>query len=208
MLNAVLARVSRLLRTPVERYIRPNPRINSIVWDLQYKLGFWRYLDRLSDGEMPLALVETWAPHPTILDLGCGSSANMPLPAGRYRHYHGVDVSRAAIAQARRLGRPHTSFEVADIRTFTTAERYDAILLREVLYYLTPQEARDLLLRLPGLLSDRGRVVVQIHSVEQARDVVELVRGCGVPVDREVPARLGDGPSGAFLVLKAPVVKA
>ncbi|GAA2349123.1 class I SAM-dependent methyltransferase [Dactylosporangium salmoneum] len=202
MMNALFASLSRVLRGPVERYVRPNRRLNSIAWDLQYKLGFWRYLDRLSDGEMPLALIETWAPMPAILDLGCGSSANMPLPPGRYRHYHGVDVSRAAIAQARGLARPHTSFSVADIRTFTTPSRFDAILLREVLYYLSPHEQRELLLRLPALLSPRGRIVVQVHDVTRASDVVDLVRGCGVPVDREVPARLGEGPAGAFLVLR------
>ncbi|WP_432839960.1 class I SAM-dependent methyltransferase [Dactylosporangium sp. CA-092794] len=204
-MNTLFARLSRLLRGPVERFVRPNRRINSMMWDLQYALGFWRYLDRLSDGEMPFTLIETWAKRPSILDLGCGSSANMPLPAGRYRHYHGVDVSRSAIQQARRLGRPDTSFEVADIRTFATGERYDAVLLREVLYYLTGEEARDLLLRLPAMLSDRGRIVVQIYDVAQARDIVEVIRACGVPIDREVPARLGDGPRGAFLVLKAPV---
>jgi trans-aconitate methyltransferase len=201
MMNTIFRTVSRLLRVPVRKFVRPNPKLNSLMWNAQYALGFWRYLDRLSDGEMPLSLIETWAPRPTILDLGCGTSANMPLPTGRYRRYHGVDVSAKAIDTARGLGRPATSFEVADIRTYRTDERYDAILLREVLYYLTESESLDLLRRLPEMLSPGGRIVVQIHDVAAAADVVALVRTCGVTVVEEVPVRLDDRPPGAFLLL-------
>jgi SAM-dependent methyltransferase len=203
MMNRFLQNVSRLLRAPVRRFVRPNPRINAIMWDLQYALGFWRYLDRLSDGSMPLSLIRTWAPQPTILDLGCGTSANMPLPPGQYQHYHGIDVSQRAIAHARGLGRSHTSFEVADIRTFQSSRRYDAILLREVLYYLSPAEATELMRRLPSMLTARGRIVVQIYDLAQAKDIVDVILGCGVPVRRRVPVRMDGGPDGAFLVLAA-----
>jgi len=27
------------------------------------------------------------------LDLGCGTSVNLPLTPGAYRHYHGVDIN-------------------------------------------------------------------------------------------------------------------
>jgi SAM-dependent methyltransferase len=203
MMNKLFQAVSRLLSAPVRRFVRPNPKVNAAMWDAQYALGLWRYLDRLSDGTMPLALVETWAPMPTLLDLGCGTSANVPLPAGRYRHYHGVDVSRKAIAEARRLNRPDTTFDVADIRTYDTDQRYDAILLREVLYYLSPRESAALLRRLPSMLAPGGRIVVQIYDLEHAPEVVATVRGCGVPIVEEVPVRLDDGPVGAFLCLAA-----
>ncbi|MFD0970846.1 class I SAM-dependent methyltransferase [Plantactinospora endophytica] len=178
--------------------------MNSVWWNAQYRLGFWRYLDGMSDGEMPLSLIETWAPRPAILDLGCGTSVNLPLAPGRYRHYHGVDLSSRAIEAARALGRPDTSFEVADIRTFDTAERYDAILLREVIYYLTEDESAALLRRLPAMLTPRGRIVVQIYDVTRAEEFVRVIRTCGLSVTEEVPARLGDGPAVAFFVLTRP----
>ncbi|MFK3985151.1 class I SAM-dependent methyltransferase [Micromonospora sp. NPDC050397] len=171
------------------------------MWDTQYALGLWSYLDGMSDGTVPLSLIESWAPRPTILDLGCGTSANLPLAPGRYRHYHGVDISRKAIAQARALDRPDTSFEVADIRAFRSADRYDAILLREVIYYLSAAESTALLRRLPTLLTERGRIVVQVYDVAQTSDFVEIIRSCGVPVVAELPTRLGDGPAGALFVL-------
>ncbi|MEN3608392.1 class I SAM-dependent methyltransferase [Plantactinospora sp. ZYX-F-223] len=178
--------------------------MNRAWWNAQYALGFWRYLDDMSDGNMPLSLIETWAPRPTILDLGCGTSANLPLAPGRYRHYHGVDLSSRAIEAARALDRPDTSFEVADIRTFDTARRYDAILLREVVYYLTGAEAADLLRRLPAMLTPRGRIVVQIYDEAPAEEFARVVRACGLSIAEEVPARLGDSPAGAFFVLTGP----
>lgn len=171
------------------------------MWDTQYALGLWNYLDDMSDGTVPLSLIETWAPRPTILDLGCGTSANLPLTAGSYRHYHGVDISRKAIAQARALNRPDTSFDVGDIRTFDSSDRYDAILLREVIYYLSAAESAALLRRLPALLTERGRIVVQVYDVSQNEEFVEVIRSCGVPVVAEVPTGRGAGPSGAFFVL-------
>ncbi|MGW4466249.1 class I SAM-dependent methyltransferase [Micromonospora sp. NPDC004704] len=203
MSNGLLRALSRLTKIPVRLFVRPNRRINAAMWDTQYALGLWSYLDGMSDGTVPLSLIETWAPQPTILDLGCGTSANLPLAPGSYRHYHGVDISRKAIAQARALGRPNTSFDVGDIRTFDSSERYDAILLREVIYYLSGAESAALLRRLPALLTPRGRIVVQVYDVSQTGEFVEVIRTCGVPVVAEVPTRLGDGPAGAFFVLAA-----
>ncbi|GAB3980534.1 methyltransferase domain-containing protein [Plantactinospora veratri] len=201
MSNALVRAVARLIRVPVRVLIRSHPRINRAWWNVQYALGFWRYLDDMSDGDLPLSLIESWAPRPAILDLGCGTSANLPLAPGRYRHYHGVDLSSRAIEAARALDRPDTTFEVADIRTFDTAHRYDAILLREVVYYLTETEAADLLRRLPAMLTPRGRIVVQIYDETPAEEFARIVRACGLSVAEEVPARLGDGPAGAFFVL-------
>ncbi|WP_422769015.1 class I SAM-dependent methyltransferase [Plantactinospora sp. WMMC1484] len=206
MSNAFFRTVARLIRVPVRVLIRANPRMNAAWWNTQYALGFWRYLDDMSDGGMPLSLIETWAPRPTILDLGCGTSANLPLMPGRYRHYHGVDLSSRAIEAARALARPDTSFEVADIRTFDTARRYDAILLREVIYYLTEGESARLLGRLPAMLTPRGRIVVQIYDVAGAEAFVRVIRSCGLSVTEEVPARLGDSPRGAFFVLSGRAV--
>lgn len=205
MANTLFRTVARLTSFPVRVLIRPNRRLHAALWNVQYALGLWRYLDEMSDGAMPLSLIETWARQPTILDLGCGTSANLPLDADRYRHYHGVDLSQRAIETARALGRPNTSFEVADIRSYRSARRYDAILLREVIYYLSPAESAALLRRLPTMLTDRGRIVVQIYDVARAAAFVEVIRDCGLPLVAELPVRLDDGPAGAFFVLAGPV---
>jgi SAM-dependent methyltransferase len=197
----VLFRSAARLAGPLRRLVRPHQRINAALWDTQYALGMWSYLDGMSDGAMPLSLIETWAPRPSILDLGCGTSANLPLSAGRYRHYHGVDISGRAIAQARALRRPDTSFEVADIREFRSTRRYDAILLREVIYYLSVPESERLLRRLPGMLTERGRILVQVYDTARSAEFVRVIRGCGLTVAAELPVHPDDGPAGAFFVL-------
>lgn len=200
MANALFRTMARLVGTPLRALARPSRRMNAALWDTQYALGLWGYLDDMADGTLPLSLIETWAPRPKILDLGCGTSANLPLAPGRYRHYHGVDISRWAIEQARALGRPDASFEVADIRAFRTEDRYDAILLREVIYYLSVDESARLLGRLPAMLTTRGRILVQIYDVDRSREFVEVIRGCGLPVAEE-RVQGQNGPPGAFFVL-------
>lgn len=195
---APLRTMARLVGVPVRALVRRSTRLNAALWDTQYALGFWGYLDGAGDGAMPLSLIETWAPRPTILDLGCGTSANLPLTQGRYRHYHGVDISRRAIEAARSLDRPDASYEVADIRAYRSLERYDAILLREVIYYLSVAEAEHLLRRLPDMLTARGRIMVQIYDVDRSQQFVEVIRGCGLDVTTRLPT---DGATGAFFVL-------
>ncbi|MEH1100525.1 class I SAM-dependent methyltransferase [Micromonospora sp. CPCC 205561] len=198
---APLRTMARLVGVPVRALVRRSTRLNAALWDTQYALGFWGYLDGAGDGAMPLSLIETWAPRPTILDLGCGTSANLPLTRGRYRHYHGVDISRRAIEVARSLDRPDASYEVADIRAYRSMERYDAVLLREVIYYLSVAEAEHLLRRLPDMLTARGRILVQIYDVDRSQQFVEVIRGCGLDVATRLPTDRADGATGAFFVL-------
>jgi SAM-dependent methyltransferase len=193
------------LAAPVKALARRFPRLNATMWNVQYRLGMWTYLDSFgANGAEALMLVEKYAPNARILDLGCGTSANMPLNPDRYRHYHGVDVSAMAIAKGRALGRPNTSFEVADIFTYDTSERYDAILLREVLYYFAPEKIGALLRRLAGLLEPGGKIFTQM-SHDQLAEFAEPVRTCGLRVIEERAKMLkGGGPEGIFIVL-API---
>ncbi|MEV6692130.1 class I SAM-dependent methyltransferase [Micromonospora sp. NPDC051196] len=202
-----LRTIAGRIGAPVRTLVRRSPRLNAALWDVQYALGFWGYLDEAGGGSVPLSLIEAWAPHPTILDLGCGTSANLALSSGRYRHYHGVDISRRAIETARSLNRADASYAVADIRTYVPPGRYDAILLREVIYYLSVTEAAELLHRLPGLLTARGRILVQIYDVQRSRQFVEVIRGCGLDVATWQPPGAGDGAPDAFFVLTPAAVE-
>jgi SAM-dependent methyltransferase len=204
MPNVLLKSLAGVTRRPIDALVRPRPRLNTALWNLQYALGLWRRLDAETNGSTALALIERHTPNPAILDLGCGTSANLPLDAYSYRSYLGVDISRKAIDKARRLGRPRTSFEVADIGTYRPAGRYDAILLREVLYYLPNAQVRELLGRLGSALTTRGRVIVQIWDIAGHRDLVRTVRDSGLVVHEEIAQLPADGPPGVILVLGAP----
>lgn len=193
---------ARLAKRPLEIFVRGNPRLNSMLWDVSYSLGVWRRLDR-TDGPALPALAELIPSDARILDLGCGTSKNVPLEHSRYGHYHGVDISRQAIARARALNRPNTSFEVADILTYHTDDRYDAIFLREVLYYFPVGTVADLLRRCAGMLRPGGIIFVQLYDVvgEAGRGIVASLHTSGLVIENEL--RAPALPAAAAFVMRA-----
>jgi chemotaxis methyl-accepting protein methylase len=94
------------------------------------------------------------------------------------------------------LGRSHASFEVADIITYSTSQRYDAILLREVLYYFLPEQAAQLLIRLAGFLEPTGKIFIQVFE-----SVDEVVRSSGLSVFYTRTETTADGAPGAALMV-------
>ena len=204
MLGAAYLRAIGWLVSPM---LRPFPRFNAVMWNAQYKLGIWDYLDTPGDAAPIFNLVEEYTPDAKVLDLGCGTSANLPLIAGRYRHYHGVDISQRAIERARALGRPDTSFETADIFTYAPAEQYNAILLREVLYYFPAEKASELLRRVARFLEADGKVFVQVwHGAKSLHTTptqfTNLLRNSGLEVLAERSWSAPDGrPGGLCFVL-------
>ena len=147
---------------PFRTLTRTFPRLNAASWDLQYRLGFWDYLDSESTGYGLLQIMQKYAPQASILDLGCGASANLPLVPGTYRRYHGVDISEKAIERARALGRVDASYESADILTYVPREAYDAILLGDVLNHLPLAKISGFVRRLSGFLTPDGVILIQI----------------------------------------------
>jgi SAM-dependent methyltransferase len=194
----------RVLRWPLTVLVRPYPRLHGLLWDLEYALGLWRYLDR-SPGRTPVALIDAYAVRPRILDLGCGTSANLPLVAGRYRHYHGVDISRAAIRTARRLRRPDATYEVADVLSYRPTGSWDVILLREVLYYFPLPEIAPLLRRLADALSPDGVIIVSLYETadDAGRALLECLRECGLTIREELAEPSPGQPSAMTIVLAA-----
>lgn len=203
--NRLFRLAGRLVRWPLTVLVRPYPRLNGLLWDLEYALGVWRYLDR-SPGRTAVALIDKYAERPRILDLGCGTSANLPLVAGRYRHYHGVDISRAAIRTARRLRRPDATYEVADILSYQPAGRWDVILLREVVYYFPLPEVAPLLRRLAEALTPNGTIIVSLYdtSDDVGRAALQCLRECGLTVREELAEPTPGQPAAVTIVLGAP----
>ena len=167
---------------PIGPITRKFSRLNAVSWNLQYRLGFWDHLDAERAGQGLIQIMQKYVPEASILDLGCGASANLPLAPGTYRHYHGVDISDKAIERARALGRADTSYDTADILTYVPKEAYDAILLREVVGHLPLAKISGLLRRLSGFLTPDGVIMVQIWAGGMNPRLTDAIEGSGLPM--------------------------
>jgi trans-aconitate methyltransferase len=206
MARASLRRLSARLAVPVKALMHRFPGLNAAVWNVQYRLGMWNYIDS-GTGAQVMALLEKYTDRPKILDLGCGKSINIRLTADKYRHYHGVDISVNAIQTARRLARPDTSFEVADILRYETGQRYSAILLREVLYYLPDEQIAEFLRRIAGFLEPAGKIFIQLWDTSTYTQSLDIVRHSGLRVlEEQVTRANGDpeSPESIVMVLATP----
>lgn len=99
-------------------------------------------------------------PDGAVCDLGCGAGAVGPMLRGRFggRHLVGVDNSPAMLVKARETG-CYDDLQQADIADFTGGP-FALIYSNAALHWLSGH--RGLLLRLAGMLTDRGTLAVQV----------------------------------------------
>jgi len=108
-------------------------------WDDEYASGGWDWLSNI--GQAPHNYViagycRHLMPQATILEVGCGQGTlHAILHQIGYRLYVGIDVSEFAIRRAASRTDDRTRFFVAQGECFETDERFDIIVLNEVLYY-------------------------------------------------------------------------
>lgn len=200
MVRARSLRPLTKLARPIKALTRTFPKLDAVNWNIQYRLGMWNYLDPMtSTGAEILMIVEKYAPRARILDLGCGASVNLPLGDHEFEHYHGVDISARAIEIGRSMERPNTSFEVANILTYDTKERYDAILLREILAYFSGDTVAKLLRHLAGLLCQEGKIIVQ--TSDNQSELMNTVHNSGLSVAELRPRSIQQEETTIFVVL-------
>jgi 2-polyprenyl-3-methyl-5-hydroxy-6-metoxy-1,4-benzoquinol methylase len=190
------------MAVPAKAVVNRFPVLNAAIWDIQYRLGLWNELDS-ANGSQVVTLLEKYTVQPNILDLGCGKGVNLHLTAGKYSHYHGVDISAASIKLARKHARPQMSFEAADILRYETDERYDAVLLREVVYYLPVERIPGFLHRVAGFLRPDGKVFVQFWDKHTCAEYVDLVLNAGLRLLEERVNVSADGPESVVVVLQS-----
>jgi 2-polyprenyl-3-methyl-5-hydroxy-6-metoxy-1,4-benzoquinol methylase len=111
-------------------------------WDRQWKQGIWNYLDSEPVERSRIAIVgEVFIPkygprNATILDVGCGEGTLLDFLPGRLKsHYRGIDISKEAIAKAKK-SRPKGAFEAVIAHQYIPPQKFDVILFSEVLYYV------------------------------------------------------------------------
>ena len=139
----LLARLQRKLFLDRAGYGRP---LSPAILDREYTSGAWAHFGQHSElarQVLVAGLAAQLHPHPTVLDLGCGSGrlAELLRPF-QPRRYLGVDLSPAGLALARELKLDGCEFLEADFESWRTSEPFEAICFSECIGY-----ARD-----PGAL--------------------------------------------------------
>ena len=110
-----------------------------------------------------------------VLDLGCGPGfyTQKLAPLGHY--CTGVDFSPASIGYARKqatdAGLP-IEYALCDIRTYTTAQKFDAIIMTFGEFNVfTRQDATTILKNCAAMLRDDGLFVLEAHTFDAVRAV-------------------------------------
>ncbi len=96
-----------------------------------------------------------------ILDLGCGTGHLTRAIAETGAHVVGIDSSTAMIEQARAL-HPGTTFLVADARTFSFPNHFDAIFSNAALHWVP--EAEQVVTHIAQSLKPGGRLVIEMGA--------------------------------------------
>ena len=140
--------------------------VSQTVWERQYQRGTWTFLNDLSElGRYSIIVgyLSQLKPRAAVLDIGCGEG----ILFSRYKHYGyarycGVDVSAVALEKLLPAQDTNTAFICADAETYLPAERFDAIVFSESLYYFhAPLDAID---HYAAALNKNGIVIVSTYT--------------------------------------------
>lgn len=157
------------LRDGLLRAMPPRDRMGqySDRWEREYAANGWAWLNNNSErlhNHLIAAYCSRLGPDASVLDVGCGEGVLQAiLERFGYARYLGIDVAATAVARMASRADGRTRFQVADATTFTTDERFDAVVLNEVLYYFADPAA--VLARLARLAHVRGYLVVSMAQV-------------------------------------------
>lgn len=144
-------------------------------WNYKYFIGKWDYIENQNTGYNKIVEHVNYCNinNPKILDLGCGfGSLCKYLNEDDFSSLLGVDLSDTAIAKAKKKKYSNTNFIVADIQKFETNEKFDIIILNEVIYYL--DDYLETLSRFSKFFkNENGYFIISIYGVRE--DIIEKV---------------------------------
>lgn len=113
--------------------------------DKKYKEGHWmplREIHELAHYSIIAGYFQFLKKNGSLLDVGCGEGILQErIAPSNYSKYFGLDISQEAIKIAKIKADDKTFFTCTNLNDFEPAEKYDAIVFNEALYYVGNHEA-------------------------------------------------------------------
>jgi trans-aconitate methyltransferase len=103
-------------------------------------------------------------PGARVLELGCGPGDLTAQLLARGARVHAIDHSLEMLSVAAKEA-PGAQLERADVRSFTSNERYDAVVIAFVLHELPAEDVKGVIERAAGALASGGRLAILDHAV-------------------------------------------
>jgi 2-polyprenyl-3-methyl-5-hydroxy-6-metoxy-1,4-benzoquinol methylase len=141
-----------------------NEQSQADLWDREYRDGRWDFLHAMREvpryGIVSAYLTQILKPG-SLLDIGCGDGVLMDyVPADKITRYVGVDLAQEALDRFRGLPKGG-ELVCTDLQSYQTAEKFDAILFNEVLFF-ADDPAKELARYKPFLTKD-GAMVISLY---------------------------------------------
>lgn len=158
-------RLHAVLPTPVKKY----------VWNMKYAvLGYPHFVAPTETVEY---LSKQLTSDASVLDLGCGRGSLLWAlrAAGWSGSYCGVDISKTAINEARKLADQRSSWIVSDFESFRSPFQWDIVALVESLCYVKRTEIPRYLTTLAEMLVPQGRLVIRLHDLRKFKEYMDEV---------------------------------
>jgi 2-polyprenyl-3-methyl-5-hydroxy-6-metoxy-1,4-benzoquinol methylase len=134
-------------------------------WDAQYQSGRWDYLAG-SEEFIRYAVINSFLLRQngplSLLDVGCGEGLLLKNLGPQFvSKYTGLDLAQAALDKinTKRSGDQYIRTSIED---FVPAEKWDAIVFNEVLYYTADPVAQ--IRKFENALTHAGVMIVSIHK--------------------------------------------
>jgi 2-polyprenyl-3-methyl-5-hydroxy-6-metoxy-1,4-benzoquinol methylase len=157
--------------TWIRQWLRPRPADSATGWDQEYFSGHWEFLDQVDEmGRywIVAGYIARCFGRPSVLDIGCGIGLlEEKLRLLPYSSYTGVDISIAALKQARTRMPASCKLICADFQCLALTESYDVVVFMEV--FLPGMPVASTLEKYCGRLRERGRIIFSLFDGRDSR---------------------------------------
>jgi 2-polyprenyl-6-hydroxyphenyl methylase/3-demethylubiquinone-9 3-methyltransferase len=159
-----------------------SARTKQAMWDEEYARGGWNHCE-FTPNDPVYEYVYRYCRNGSVLDLGCGSgNTGNEMDTGRYGDYTGVDISEVALKTAAARGansirEKQNRYLLADVLVYEPAQKYDVILFRESIYYVSVFKIKAMLQRYSEHLTNQGAFVVSMGGTKphKAGRILEII---------------------------------